>query len=531
MSSPPSALWRRWLHSLLSLWLLSSLLCVEWVDAQTTCPPATVSYATIADSPAVAQLIVGTSPFSISTTTTAYGVAVPIQTGGLSGCTPAHFSVGLYSAPTPVSTSSTFTLVATTADVVVYSTQTGADGQVVYVPFLTDPVHLPGSTSVQYVLILGNANSALHVYETSSTGGYEYYYNYANHNDMLPQSFTPTSTTIRLNLQLVTCDFTITAFTPPAAASNCPAATTPTAGPQSGPVTGLAYSDPFFSGFFAQTFYIHGVAGGVYSVLSDAAVQLNTRLVLLHNISCPERESPVHVHCSSHAGTYFGEMAVSLSNGDRLHVVAGEGSVGFASVTVDSLPISVNETYGTPPPAVLLEQQQQAADTTDTSDLLTDAPPQSSPLPLPASGLPPSSPSPPASPSSPSTSPSLFVHRLSARSLLVVCGVYELLIENSDRYLDLVQVTVSSWRQLIQTVQPTGLMGLTWNRTAAIPPTEAEHREQHDDLWGCDIPQQKHCPVSTVSQTTHDSPMTVAAAAETELTQPQTELSPQGQGE
>ena len=123
---------------------------------------------------------------------------------------------------------------------------------------------------------------------------------------------------------MVLCAFTPTPLTPPP----------PSCSSSSSTGNGAAYSDPYFSGFWKQLFYVHGRAGEVYSVLSDSAVQLNARLVFLSNVTCPVLEEPSHVHCSSHAGNYFGEMALITRSGAVLTLQSGDVSAGFTSVTV-----------------------------------------------------------------------------------------------------------------------------------------------------------------------------------------------------
>ena len=61
----------------------------------------------------------------------------------------------------------------------------------------------------------------------------------------------------------------------------------------------------------------------------------------------------------------------------------------------------------------------------------------------------------------------LYVHRTSYRSLIVHAGLYEVLIESSDHYVDLVQVAVSDWTALLHIAQPSGLLGASWNNSAS----------------------------------------------------------------
>ena len=96
----------------------------------------------------------------------------------------------------------------------------------------------------------------------------------------------------------------------------------------------------------------------------------------------------------------------------------------------------------------------------------------------------------------PSRDGSLYVHRLSARSLLVHVGVYELLLENSDRYVDLVWVAVINWTHLLHVQRPSGLLGRTWNSSVSVQLTaedEDRYRERDGDVHGCNMAEDRHC--------------------------------------
>ena len=91
------------------------------------------------------------------------------------------------------------------------------------------------------------------------------------------------------------------------------------------------------------------------------------------------------------------------------------------------------------------------------------------------------------------TPTSLSVTRTSSRSLTVATGLYELVVDNSDRYVDLVTVRVLNWTALLHVVQPEGLMGCTWQHTAPMPPEEELYRERDNHLTGCNTQRDKHC--------------------------------------
>ena len=239
------------------------------------------------------------------------------------------------------------------------------------------------------------------------------------------------------------------------------------------PSAASTYGDPFFHGFWDQEFYVHGRAGAVYNLLSDRHVQLNSRFVFLSNVTCPtlpaeELSKPPKVHCSSHPGTYFGEMGLKTISGDSLYIRADAVSVGFDQVSVSGQAIEVGDLYGMPPLASVQHElhTSSAVDGIAASEQSSHSHPARS---------------------------TLYVPRTSARSLIVHAGLYELLIENSDNYVDLVTVHVTSWPELLDVVQPSGLMGVTWNSTAAMPPVEDAHRERDDELMGCNLENDKFC--------------------------------------
>ena len=148
-------------------------------------------------------------------------------------------------------------------------------------------------------------------------------------------------------------------------------------------------------------------------------------------------------------------------------------TVGFAQVSVNGQAIEVGDLYGMPP----LESVPHELHTSLAVE--AEQPSHSHPA-----------------------RSTLYVHRTSARSLIVHAGLYELLIENSDNYVDLVTVHVTSWPELLNVVQPSGLMGATWNSTAVMPPVEEHHRERDDELMGCNLPADKFCAAarSTLQQ-------------------------------
>jgi hypothetical protein len=225
------------------------------------------------------------------------------------------------------------------------------------------------------------------------------------------------------------------------------------------PGSGSVYSDPYFYGFWRQTFYVHGLTGHVYSLISDRSIQFNARLVFLSNITCPS-VSTSGVHCSSHPGTYFGEMSLSSASGDRLHVVSGGVSDGFTLVSINGVALQVGESYGKP----LAHHHRLHSAAVNVSDRSADH----------------------------AGRQSIYALRTSDRQLTVHAGLFEMQIENSDWYTDIVTVNVTSWTKLFRE-RPEGLLGRTWNATVTIPPNEDTYREKDGKLWGCNVDIDNFC--------------------------------------
>ena len=216
-----------------------------------------------------------------------------------------------------------------------------------------------------------------------------------------------------------------------------PAAAVVTAPSSSSTGAASAYSDPRFHGFWHQDFYVAGREGAVYSLLSDADVQLNAYFVQLQRIRCPlTDEGRVVDRCFDHPGTFFGVLAMITSAGDHLRITAGDVSTGFHNVTLNGRPLL---------PA--FSRLSQSA----------------------------------------FTSPSLSLRFLSGRSLWVQAGLYSLQVDNVDLYVDVARVEVVSWDELVARVRPEGLIGRTWNASAGAPADDEEveaYRERDDNILG-----------------------------------------------
>ena len=257
-----------------------------------------------------------------------------------------------------------------------------------------------------------------------------------------------------------------------------------------------AFSDPRFRGFWGQSFYVEGVVGGVYSLITSQAVQVNARFVYLRAISCPQVDGHDVGNCFQEQGTYFGSLAVRVQGGDWLRVVGGGVDTGFASVTVnDRQAVHTGDTYNI--------SQAGAAESPSTLSraslqlqrlrrMMRGQPQQATAQQLQRVG---------AAAAQATTAqhqaPTLSVSRASARQLRVQAGDYTFQIDNMDGYVDITQLDVKCWLCLEQgSMQLDGLLGQTWNASAVIKQSDdevEEYRVQGDELLGCKHAHDRFC--------------------------------------
>ena len=220
-------------------------------------------------------------------------------------------------------------------------------------------------------------------------------------------------------------------------------------------------------GFWGQDLFVGGVGGNVYSLLSDARTLINTRFVQLsaEDIRCPatspETYDPLGTPCTAETGTHMGDLLVKTSSGHVVTLVAGAADEGFSSVTVNGAELSVDETRGRE--SKRLSPSLRALLPRDADSELEAA---------------------------------FSVHRLEARKVRIVAGLYELTVHNMDAYLDVAQLRARSWSAMVERAQPEGILGMTWNATASLAMSEAEvdeYRERDGQLLGCNFARQKHC--------------------------------------
>jgi hypothetical protein len=200
--------------------------------------------------------------------------------------------------------------------------------------------------------------------------------------------------------------------------------------PSSSTGVSAALGDPMFVGLRGQRYQVHGVDGQVYSLIIDRGLRVNARFSYLAHGSCPDLPQPAN--CWSHPGSYIGDIGIWTAAGDRLVIHSGGAQAGFAAVTLNGRQLS----------ASTADAQGQA----------------------------------------------LVLRFSSAFTLSVSVGNFELSLENSDQFINVVGVRVLDWANL--TVAH-GLLGQTWRagrrHGLQLPDVEGlidDYAEGNNDLLG-----------------------------------------------
>ena len=274
--------------------------------------------------------------------------------------------------------------------------------------------------------------------------------------------------------------------TAPASLSSSPASSTAPPAPPPASVLG----DPAFVGLLGQSYQVHGVSGLTYALVSDRQVVVNAVFTYLSGGSClhdSETGLPLYV-CWSHAGSYLSAVSVRLASGETLVVRAGGAAAGFAAVELGGAGGAGGVGGAGSAGGVGGAASADGADGTGSTDGAggagsTDSTGSTTTLTV----------------GSHTTLPSgLTVDYHSLRQLTVrSAGLYQLTLQNSDGFVNLLQLAVSGWSELVGSVQSHGLIGQTWRRrvagggvgTGSIPHIEGEVDDYvvRDGLLGCDF--------------------------------------------
>ena len=199
------------------------------------------------------------------------------------------------------------------------------------------------------------------------------------------------------------------------------------------PAASSVKGDPQFVGLRGQSYQVHGMDRAVYNLIVDEQVVVNARFRSLSGGRCPVNEAPTN--CWSHAGSYMGDIGIRTVGGDTLVVSSGGYDEGFSSITLNG------------------ERLSAGMNLTGASN----------------------------------DKASLQVAVMSAYSMQVRCGNFELQLDNSDLFINLASLRVLEWHKLASH----GLLGQTWRQSAQpgkqfryIEGDIDDYVEQSNDLLG-----------------------------------------------
>jgi hypothetical protein len=172
------------------------------------------------------------------------------------------------------------------------------------------------------------------------------------------------------------------------------------------------------------------VSGLAYNLISDIMVTVNALFTYLDDGLClrDEYDEPLFV-CWSHPGSYLSAISVRMADGATLTVRAGTARQGFASVILNGHEIL---------------QGNKSSTVGELSVLYTD---------------------------------------LRTVSILNA-GLYNLTLQNSDEFINVMHLQVSSMTMLKEVVQSHGLIGQTWR--AAVKGEEVREVEGRVDDYAVD---------------------------------------------
>ena len=240
--------------------------------------------------------------------------------------------------------------------------------------------------------------------------------------------------------------------------------------------TASGVGDPSFVGFAGQQYQVHGIDGGVYSIIYDPLIRLNSRFAFLTAGKCPSASSS---NCWSHPGSYMSNLALATHHGHRLLIESGAADIGFESVVVnEERHVKVGET-------LVLSHATAAAPNYSshvlnvnrswTADILAHQPKIAA---LRLIDLP------------------LTIEYTDTHSIVVNAGIYKLSIENSDQFVNIVSIAVNNTAVQRDIVRSHGLLGQTHTppakhyRATTIPAIAGQvddYAESRSDLFGQDF--------------------------------------------
>ena len=222
--------------------------------------------------------------------------------------------------------------------------------------------------------------------------------------------------------------------------------------PQPFELLSVLLGDPMFVGLRGQRYQVHGLDGAVYNLISDRLLQVNARFTYLDSGSCLRdavTNAPLFT-CWTHRGSYLSALAVMVSGGASVLLTSGAARDGFASVAVAVAGDSSGRLLSIGESATVSVVDGGSAETNCTVTY---------------TGL-------------------RTVH-------IAHAGVYSLVVENSDHFLNLLQLTVHDMRRLTTELHSHGLIGQTWDERTkgaevnAVAGYVDDYAEAGGDLRGC----------------------------------------------
>ena len=221
------------------------------------------------------------------------------------------------------------------------------------------------------------------------------------------------------------------------------------------PSTPTVRGDPQFAGLRGQDYQVHGIDGGVYNVISDKHMQLNSKFVFLTGPRpCPIMPSTgvKSVACFAHAGSYLQNLALLTSADDKLLIESGSAASGLSSVSLNGEELTVGQVV-----------QLTFADGRQG-----------------------------------------YIAYNSTHEVTLKAGLFEMEVESSDAFLNLRSVRVSGadWSELKEE-KAHGLLGQTWQLRkgqSAIEGKVDDYLLESEDLFGTDFMYNRFGVVDSQSQ-------------------------------
>jgi len=197
--------------------------------------------------------------------------------------------------------------------------------------------------------------------------------------------------------------------------------------------SGSGVGDPLFTSFQGERYQVHGIADTVYNIISDHLIQINAQFVFINSGQCPIINQRKATNCFSHPGSYFGTLGIQTIQGDQLLIQAGNHQQGFKQIQLNQRNILMKNSH---------VDSQWIHGMNDEIH----------------SGL------------------SVKLHN--SHQLSVLTGLYNLTIENSDGFVNLLRIEVLDWELLIHQIQSHGLLGQTWKSSEELEMSQSSSISQ-----------------------------------------------------